>query len=99
MVETLVYRAGSAETPRGAGGTLCHQCIEAGQGAAARIVRCRRARCNEKGPRIAVDVRADSLLRAEQNATSDLRMEVQVGEADPAANPQEMVGWAAATWP
>ena len=41
----------------------------------------------------------DRLLRAEQNATSDLRMEVQVGEADPVANPQEMVGWAAATWP
>ena len=41
----------------------------------------------------------DRLLRAEQNATSDLRMEVQVGEADPAANPREMVGWAAATWP
>lgn len=41
----------------------------------------------------------DRLLRAEQNATSDLRMEVQVGVADPAANPREMVGWAAATWP
>ena len=41
----------------------------------------------------------DRLLRAEQNATSDLRMEVQVGEADPVANPREMVGWAAATWP
>jgi hypothetical protein len=41
----------------------------------------------------------DRLLRAELNATSDLRMEVQVGDADPAANPIEMVGWAAATWP
>ena len=41
----------------------------------------------------------DRLLRAEQNATSDLRMEVQVGDADPVANPVEMVGWAAATWP
>ena len=41
----------------------------------------------------------DRLLRAKQNATSDLRMKVQVGEADPAANPREMVGWAAATWP
>ena len=41
----------------------------------------------------------DRLLRAEQNATSDLRMEVQVGDADPVNNPIEMVGWAAATWP
>ena len=41
------------------------------------------------------------LLRAEQiqqNATSDLRMEVQVGEVT-AQNPREMVWWAAATWP
>ena len=40
----------------------------------------------------------DRLLRAEQNATSDLRMEVQVGEATEETS-REMVGWAAATWP
>ena len=33
----------------------------------------------------------DRLLRAEQNATSNLRMEVQMGEAT-LANPREMVG-------